>query len=99
MAERLLNVIVSDDAQMAFSSLGDDDQRRISGLLESLRYGRDDERVRFHSAKVATMDHHFAWQAGDWLIFFRQGESEVEVLSIHRKDALRAFHAAEKASQ
>jgi hypothetical protein len=97
MAEHLLNLVLSDDAEMALSSLGDDDRRRVSGLLENLRRGRDDERVRFHSVAVATMPYHFAWQAGDWLIFFRQGESEVEVLSILRKDALRAFHAVGQA--
>lgn len=92
MAERLLNLVLSDDAEMALSTLGDDDRRRVSGLLENLRRGRDDDRVRFHSVAVATMPHHFAWQAGDWLIFFRQEETEVEVLSILRKDVLRASH-------
>jgi hypothetical protein len=97
MDQRELNLVRSNDAEMALSSLGDDDRRQVSDLLEILRHGRDDARVRFHSVAVATMPYHFVWYAGEWLIFFRESGDDVVVVSIHRKDALNKFKAASQA--
>jgi hypothetical protein len=92
MTDQLLKLRLNDDAELALSTLGADDRRRVENLIQQLRHGREDEFVRFHSMAMATMPHHFVLKTRDWLVFFELKEGEVVVLSVMRSDALRAVH-------
>ena len=99
MAEHLLNLVLSDDAEMALSSLRDEARLEVLSLLEHLRQGREHDRVKFFSQSLATMPNHYVLQTEDWLIYFRLTDRDAVVLSIHRPDALKPFLAALQAAK
>ena len=100
MAESLLALEISDRASIAYSSLGQEDQRLLDAWFDHLRNWRNDEFVRSKSKRLSGDDEVFVFQTNsDLVIAFKIVGDTVTVLSIFRKEALRLFETtAERAS-
>lgn len=92
MSEKTLKLQVSDQAQIAVSSLGAEDRRLVHAWFDHLRHWHIDEFIRAHSIPLSSDDNSFAFETStDLVIAFSILEDAVVILAIFRKDALRAF--------
>jgi hypothetical protein len=95
MADAPMNLQVTEQARMAYSSLGPDDRRLVDAWFDHLRNWRNDEFVRSRSRRLRADEDLYAFQTSsdDIMIGFRINDSEITVLSIFRREWLRAFEA------
>lgn len=94
MAEVLMSVEVSEPAEIAYSALGVEDQRRVDAWFDHLRNWRNDEFIRSKSRRLNTDKEIYAFQTGsDIILAFQIAGDKVIVLSIFRKESLRGFEA------
>ena len=92
--ESLLNVQFSQQAQAALLSLGEEDRRVLNSLFSHLRNWRNDEFIRTRSKRLRQTEDVFVFETTTDLLFAFELEGEViTVLSIFRRDVLRAFEA------
>ncbi len=98
MTEQLPKLVLSDSAETALWSMRDVNRERVEGLLESLRYRKDDPYVRDHTTPLREMPDHYAFKTPEWLIFFQATDTEITVLSIHRPEVLDKFWAGKGVS-
>lgn len=89
-----MRVVLTEHAQAALSSLGDEDRRRVGGWLDHLRNWNSDDFVRSRSRRLASEDDTFVFRGdSELLLAFKIQDDDVVVLSLFRKDALQPFEA------
>ncbi len=92
MAENLLNLQISEQARIAYTSLGPEDRRLVEAWFDHLRNWRNDDFIRSKSKRLNPDEEIYVFQTStDIVIAFAITANEVTVLSIFRKETLRAF--------
>jgi hypothetical protein len=92
MIARLLSLELTEQAEIAYSSLRPDDRRLIDAWFDHLRNWHNDEYVRSHSRPVPSQQDVYLFPTSrDLVIAFQLAGEAVIVLSIFREDALRKF--------
>src|SRR6266404_588998 len=95
MAEDLLNLHITERAEIAYSSLGSEERRLVDAWFDHLRNWRNDEFIRSRSKLLDSDEDIYVFQTStDIVIAFRIVGNEVIVLSIFHKEALRTFERA-----
>jgi hypothetical protein len=93
MAEDLLNLQLTDQAQIALSTLRAEERRLVQGWFEHLRNWHHDEFIRDRSRRLNADEPTYVFQTADLLIAFEIVGNTVTVLALFRPDALRTFTA------
>lgn len=95
MTEQLLTLQIDDSARIAYASLGADERRLVDAWFDHLRNWHHDEFVRSRSRRLKPDDDLYAFQTNsdDLVIAFRIAGGAIHVLSIFRREWLRAFEA------
>ena len=92
MPASLLSLEVTEQAQIAYSSLGPEDRRVIDAWFDHLKNWQNDEFIRSHSRRVASAEGTYLFMTGrDLVIAFKIADDEVIVLSIFRQELLSKF--------
>lgn len=92
MIENLLNLQLSEQAIIAYDLLGSEERRLVDAWFDHLRNWRSDEFIRSRSKVIDSDEDLYVFQTSDDIVIaFRILGNEVTVVSIFRKDALRAF--------
>jgi hypothetical protein len=95
MAQDLLNLQITEQAQIACDTLGPEERRLVSSWFDHLRNWRNDNFIRSKSRRLETDEEVYVFQtSSDLVIAFRIDGDQVTVLSVFRGDALRAFSSA-----
>lgn len=94
---QLIDVVVSDHARMALTSLGADDRRRVHSWFDNLANWKNDRNVRSRARPIPSEPNLYVLRTGgDILLVFRLEKDSIVVESVHREHAVEAFrHAAE----
>lgn len=87
-----MNLILTQPVEIALQTLGQEDRRRVRAWLDHLRNWEKDDFVRTHSQRLNSAEDVYVLKtSSDIRIFFRLGESNIEVLDIARKATIESF--------
>ena len=100
MAKNLLDLRVSEPAQIARASLGEEDRRRVAAWFDHLRNWHNDPFLRSESRKLKPDEELYALQTSneDLVLVFRISGEEVHVVTIVDRGWLRAFETGRERS-
>lgn len=92
MADNLMDLEITDQATIAYTSLGPEDRRLVDAWLDHLRNWRNDEFIRARSQRLASDQDIYVFQTSTGIVIaFTLAGNQVRVLSLFRKEALQAF--------
>ncbi len=99
MTGKLLNLQMSEGAEIAYSTLGADAHRRLGAWFDHLRHWRDDEFIRSNSRLLEPTEGIYVFQTGhDYFLVFKIADDNVIVLSIFREATVRKFQIKKEKS-
>jgi hypothetical protein len=94
MNGQLLNLEISEHAQVPYSSLGPEDRSLVDAGFDRLRNWRNDPSVRARSRRLGTDENLYMFQDGaDLVIAFKIDDDTVTIVSLFREETLRKFAA------
>ncbi len=87
----ILNIDVSESAEIAFSTLNADDRRLVSAWFDHLKNWRNDDFIRSRSRALDDAGNFILQTSGDILVAFRIVGDRVTILSIFRREMVDKF--------